>query len=413
MDPHTGRVLAMVGGFSYAQSEFNRATQAMRQPGSSFKPFVYAAALDNGYTPASVILDAPIDDRARATPIWRPKNYDGKLGRPVDAAHRHRAVAQPDDRAPGQGHGHAAGRRICQALRHLRQAAAGTLPMSLGSGETTVLRMVSAYSVFANGGKQIKPTLIDRIQDRYGKTIFKHDERVCEGCDADDWTDQAEPELVDNREQVLDPMTAYQITSMMEGVVQRGTAATHARARPPDRRQDRHDQRREGRLVRRLHAGPRRRRLYRLRQAAAAGQGRDRRRARGADLQRLHADGARRTRRRRLPRAGRHDADRRSTARPACAPSRATPARSWRPSSPAPARPTPTRSSAWTTAMARHAASRAISPQADAGRSTSGGGGLLLTRLQQRHAAGGSPVHSALQRGRPSLWSAPISDQPI
>ena len=117
---------------------------------------------------------------------------------------------------------------------------------------------------------QIKPSLIDRIQDRYGKTVFKHDERGCEGCNATDWPNQPEPELVDNSEQVLDPMTAYQITSMMEGVVQRGTGATIARARPPDRRQDRHHQRREGRLVHRLHAEPRRRPLYGLRQAAAA-----------------------------------------------------------------------------------------------------------------------------------------------
>ena len=123
MDPHTGRVLAMVGGFSYSQSEFNRATQAMRQPGSSFKPIVYAAALDNGYTPASVIMDAPITIKIGNT-TWTPKNYDGKAGRPVDAAHRHRAVAQPDDGAAGQRHGHEAGRRICRALRRLRPAGA-------------------------------------------------------------------------------------------------------------------------------------------------------------------------------------------------------------------------------------------------------------------------------------------------
>ena len=125
MDPHTGRVLAMVGGFSYDQSQFNRATQAMRQPGSSFKPFVYAAALDNGYTPATVVMDAPIEiDQGPGSEMWRPENYRRQVRRPVDAALRHREVAQPDDGAAGPGHGHAADRRICRALRRLRQPAA-------------------------------------------------------------------------------------------------------------------------------------------------------------------------------------------------------------------------------------------------------------------------------------------------
>ena len=123
MDPQTGRVLAMVGGFSYDQSQFNRATQALRQPGSSFKPFVYAAALDNGYTPSTVVLDAPLEVDT-GSGIWAPENYTAQILRPLDAAFRHRAFAQRHDGAAGAGHRHAADRRIRQALRHLRQPAA-------------------------------------------------------------------------------------------------------------------------------------------------------------------------------------------------------------------------------------------------------------------------------------------------
>jgi penicillin-binding protein 1A len=223
MDPHTGRVLAMVGGFSYAQSEFNRATQAMRQPGSSFKPFVYAAALDNGYTPASVIMDAPIEFVAGGQ-VWRPQNYGGGSAGPstlrlgIEKSRNLMTVRLANDMGMNLVAEYAERFGIYDKMNPV-------LSMSLGSGETTVLRMVSAYAVLANGGKQIKPTLIDRIQDRYGKTIFRHEERTCDGCNANAWEGQEEPAVVDNREQVLDPMTAYQITSMMEGVVLRGTAA--------------------------------------------------------------------------------------------------------------------------------------------------------------------------------------------
>ena len=223
MDPHTGRVLAMVGGFSYNQSEFNRATQAMRQPGSSFKPFVYAAALDNGYTPASVVLDAPIEIVSGGT-VWRPQNYGGSVAGPstlrlgIEKSRNLMTVRLANDLGMNVVAEYAERFGVYDKMQPV-------LAMSLGSGETTVLRMVSAYSVLANGGKQIKPTLIDRIQDRYGKTIFKHEESICQACNADDWTEQDEPEVVDNREQVLDPMTAYQITSMMQGVILRGTAA--------------------------------------------------------------------------------------------------------------------------------------------------------------------------------------------
>ena len=227
MDPHTGRVLAMVGGFSYAQSEFNRATQAMRQPGSSFKPFVYAAALDNGYTPASVILDAPVEFVSGGQ-VWKPSNYGGDFGGPstlrtgIEKSRNLMTVRLANDMGMNLVAEYADRFGIYDHMNPV-------LAMSLGSGETTVLRMVSAYSVLANGGKQIKPTLIDRIQDRYGKTIFRHEERTCEGCNANDYTGQDEPVVTDNRQQVLDPMTAYQITSMMQGVVLRGTASAHVK----------------------------------------------------------------------------------------------------------------------------------------------------------------------------------------
>ncbi|MFB9951011.1 penicillin-binding protein 1A [Rhizobium puerariae] len=224
MDPNTGRVLAMVGGFSYAQSEFNRATQAMRQPGSSFKPFVYAAALDSGYTPASVILDAPIEIVSGGQ-VWRPSNYGEENGNGpstlrmgIEKSRNQMTVRLAQDMGMEAVAEYAERFGIYDKMLPV-------LAMSLGSGETTVMRMVSAYAVIANGGKQIKPTVIDRIQDRYGKTTFRHEERSCEGCNANDWANQEEPTVVDNREQVLDPMTAYQITSMMQGVVTRGTAA--------------------------------------------------------------------------------------------------------------------------------------------------------------------------------------------
>ena len=224
MDPHTGRVLAMVGGFSYAASEFNRATQAMRQPGSSFKPIVYSAALDNGYTPASVIMDGPITIQTGNT-TWTPKNYDGRTAGPatlrsgIERSRNLMTVRLANDMGMKLVAEYAERFGVYDHL-------APYLPMALGAGETTVMRMVSAYSIMANGGRSIKPSLIDRIQDRYGKTVYKQDERGCEGCNATEWKNQPEPELIDNSEQVLDPMTAYQITSMMEGVVQRGTAVT-------------------------------------------------------------------------------------------------------------------------------------------------------------------------------------------
>src|SRR5690606_27680181 len=166
MDPHTGRVLALVGGFSYAKSEFNRATQAMRQPGSSFKPIVYSAALDNGYPPASVIMDGPITIQTGNT-TWTPKNYDGRTAGPatlrsgIERSRNLMTVRLANDMGMKLVAEYAERFGVYDHL-------APYLPMALGAGETTVMRMVTAYSIMANGGKSIKPSLIDRIQDRYG-----------------------------------------------------------------------------------------------------------------------------------------------------------------------------------------------------------------------------------------------------
>src|SRR6195256_4177504 len=226
MDPWTGRVLAMVGGFSFDQRQFNRATQAYRQPGSSFKPIVYSSALDNGYTPSTVVVDAPIEiDQGQGAGVWRPENYStGKYYGPVTL----RVALQRSLNTVTVRLAQDVGMPLIgeYAKRFgVYDELPNYLSYALGAGETTVMRMVTAYSMFANGGRRVKSTLIDRIQDRYGRTIFKHDARECRGCDAPDgWKNQAEPQLVDRREQVLDVLTAYQITSMMEGVVQGGTA---------------------------------------------------------------------------------------------------------------------------------------------------------------------------------------------
>ncbi len=224
MDPYTGRVHAMVGGFSFDDSQFNRATQAMRQPGSSFKPLVYSAALDNGYTPSSIIQDSPITIEAGpGQEAWTPSNYDGKSSGPhtlrygIEHSKNLMTVRLAKDIGMPL---------IAEYARRfgVYDDLLPVLPMSLGAGETTVMRMVTAYSMLANGGRRIRPTLIDRIQDRTGETIYRHDNRKCIGCEAEKWTNQDEPKLVDESEQVLDPLTAYQMVSIMEGVVQRGTA---------------------------------------------------------------------------------------------------------------------------------------------------------------------------------------------
>ncbi len=226
MDPWTGRVLAMVGGFSFDQSQFNRATQAYRQPGSSFKPIVYSAALDNGYTPSTVVVDAPIEiGQGQGVGVWRPENFSsGKYQGPVTLRNALRQSLNTVTVRLAQDIGMPL---IGEYARRfgVYDELPNYLSFALGAGETTAMRMVTAYSMIANGGRRVKPTLIDRIQDRYGHTIFKHDQRECRGCDAPGgWKNQPEPQLVDRREQVLDSMTAYQITELMEGVVQAGTA---------------------------------------------------------------------------------------------------------------------------------------------------------------------------------------------
>ncbi|HWD28450.1 MAG TPA: penicillin-binding transpeptidase domain-containing protein, partial [Rhizomicrobium sp.] len=222
MDPHTGRVLALSGGFSYASSQFDRAFQAMRQTGSSFKPYVYAAALDNGYTPVSKVLDAPFSMDDGSGKIWHPKNFEKHflgmttLRRGIELSRNLMTIRLAQ--AVGMD-------KVVQypirfgAYDHLQPL----LSNSIGSGETTLLKQVTGYSVFVNGGKKIIPSLIDRIQDRNGKTIWRHDGRACDGCNLPDYHGQQEPLLADTREQVLDPQTAYQIVSMLEGVVLRGT----------------------------------------------------------------------------------------------------------------------------------------------------------------------------------------------
>src|SRR6195952_1498357 len=226
MDPWTGRVLAMVGGFSFDQSQFNRATQAYRQPGSSFKPIVYSSALDNGYTPSTQVVDAPIEiDQEQGAGVWRPENYSaGHYKGPTTLRNALRWSLNTVTVRLAQDIGMPLIGEYAKRFG-VYDELPNYLSYALGAGETTVMRMVTAYSMFANGGRRVKATLIDRIQDRYGHTIFKHDARECRGCDAPGgWKNQPEPQLIDRREQVLDSMTAYQITSMMEGVVQAGTA---------------------------------------------------------------------------------------------------------------------------------------------------------------------------------------------
>ena len=223
MEPLTGRVLAMVGGFSYDQSQFNRASQALRQPGSSFKPIVYSAALDNGYTPSSIVLDAPIEVDT-GSGIWRPENYEQNFYGPstlrfgIEHSRNVMTVRLAQDIGMPMIAEYAKRFGVYDNLPPY-------LSYALGAGETTLMRMVGAYAMIDNGGRKVTPTLIDRIQDRYGHTIYKHDQRDCRACDAEKWTSQNEPTLVDRRERVNDPLTAYQITSIMEGVPIRGTAA--------------------------------------------------------------------------------------------------------------------------------------------------------------------------------------------
>jgi len=222
MDVNTGRVIAMQGGFSYQQSVFNRATLAKRQPGSSFKPFVYAAALDSGFTPATIVVDAPIEVN---TPqgLWTPKNASNKFYGPtplrtgVEQSRNLMTIRIAEEIGMQTVAGYAERFGVYDRMNPY-------LANALGAQETTLYQMVAAYAMFANGGERVEPTLVDRVQDRYGRTIYRHDKRVCADC-----TDATLPRgdgltVTSDRERVMDAITAYQLTSMLEGVVLRGTA---------------------------------------------------------------------------------------------------------------------------------------------------------------------------------------------
>lgn len=225
MDPHTGRVLAIQGGWKYGPSQFNRATQALRQPGSAFKPFVYLAALDNGFTPATRVLDAPFVMEQSPGSYWKPENYSGQYYGPtplrvgVEKSRNLMTVRLADHLGMPLVVDYAKRFGIADDMKPY-------LSYALGAGETTLLKLTNAYAMIVNGGKKITPTIIDRIQDRRGKTIFSDDTRPCPNCgDKIRWDGQATPEVPDAREQIADEKTTYQMVSILEGVVQRGTAA--------------------------------------------------------------------------------------------------------------------------------------------------------------------------------------------
>ncbi len=223
LDPHTGRVLAMSGGYDHDKSKFNRVTQAERQPGSAFKPFVYLAALDSGFTPSTLILDAPfVIDQGPGLPKWRPANYTQKFYGPstlrlgVEKSRNLMTVRLAQTVGMDKIADYA---RRFGIIDNMPQS----LAMALGAGETTLLRLTTGYAMLVNGGKDITPSLIDRIQDRHGRTVFSHDKRVCRDCRAAFWTGQPVPQLPDQRKSVTDPGSAYQMVSILQGVVERGT----------------------------------------------------------------------------------------------------------------------------------------------------------------------------------------------
>lgn len=225
LDPHTGKVLAIVGGYSFKKSQFNRATQAMRQTGSAFKPVVYLAALENGYSPTDLILDAPfVLDQGPGQPLWKPVNYSKRfyglmtLRQGIEKSRNLMTVRLAQDVGMDKVAAYAKKLGVNPQLPEL-------LSMSLGAGETKLVNMARAFGMLVNGGKKIDTYLVERIQDRNGRTIYRHDRRACENCSVDKWENQEAPQLADNREQIIDPLSAYQMVSILEGVVQYGTGA--------------------------------------------------------------------------------------------------------------------------------------------------------------------------------------------
>ena len=223
MDPFTGRVLALSGGFSFKNSEFNRASQALRQPGSAFKPFVYAVALENNYTPSSLVLDAPLVlDQGVDLKKWKPENYGKKfyglstLRVGLEKSRNLMTVRIAQNLGVDKITNFTKRMNIYKKPEEL-------LSISLGSAETTLLNLTSAYCSFVNGGKLIKPVMIDRIQDGEGNTIINNENRKCTNCDKISYTGKEFPKIEDDYEKVLSPQTAYQLTSILQGVVERGT----------------------------------------------------------------------------------------------------------------------------------------------------------------------------------------------
>jgi penicillin-binding protein 1A len=234
VDPFSGHVLALSGGFSYVSSEFDRAIQADRQVGSTFKPFVYATALDNGYTLVSKVLDAPFAvEQGPGLPLWTPENYE--TGNYLGEVTLRRGIELSRNIVTARLANDVGMDKITELVERMGvyDELQPLLSMSLGAGETTLLRMTTGYAQFVNGGRKLDPTLIVRVQDRRGKTIYRFDERDCPGCNRAEWSAQEEPLLDENMPQILDPRTAYQITSLLEGVVQRGTGASIASVGKP------------------------------------------------------------------------------------------------------------------------------------------------------------------------------------
>ena len=223
MDPFTGRVLALSGGFSFKKSEFNRASQALRQPGSAFKPFIYALALENNYSPSTLILDAPLVlEQGSDLKMWKPENYGKKFYGPstlrmgLEKSRNLMTVRIARDLG------------LKKIVNFSKQIGIYDYPnellsISLGSAETTLLKLTSAYCSFVNGGKLVKPILIDRIQNTEGNTIFNSETRKCVNCDQISFLSEEVPKITDNFTKIFSPETAYQMTSMLEGVVKRGT----------------------------------------------------------------------------------------------------------------------------------------------------------------------------------------------